>query len=221
MATAKGSGRKKSAKPRDPEKAVIEAAMKLAAEKGWRGLSLAGIGEEAGLTVSELFKVAPNKSAILEALSRRADAEVLSEGQLAADDGSPRDRLFDVIMRRFDALQPYRAGLGEVIYDLGRSPLDALVEMPGLKRTAGLMLEAAGIDSSGLKGLIRIKGLALVYLLTLRTWLKDETEDLSKTMAALDGYLRRIEPLAERFERSGTVSRRTESGEDDVATDNS
>ena len=72
MATAKGGGRKKSAKPRDPEKTLIDAAMKLAAEKGWKALSLAEIGEEAGLEMKELFVLAPGKQAILDLLGRHA-----------------------------------------------------------------------------------------------------------------------------------------------------
>jgi AcrR family transcriptional regulator len=218
MATAKKpGGTKRKSKPRDPEKKVIDAAMKLATEKGWANLSLAEIGEAAGLDFKDLFAVAPSKSAILEALSRRVDAEVLSEGPLDAGDGSARDRLFDVLMRRFDALLPYREGLGEVIYDLRRHPLEALMEGPGPRRSLAWMLEAAGIDSSGIKGLLRVKALSAIYLMSLRVWLKDDTADLSKTMAALDGYLRRLEPWAERFEGAG--SRHAPSSDDETAKD--
>jgi len=79
------------------------------------------------------------------------------------------------------------------------------------------MLEAAGIDSSGLKGLLRTKALSAVYLMSLRGWLKDDTADLSKTMAALDGYLRRLEPWAERFE--GMAARRGHASQEESAKD--
>ncbi|MEJ1993616.1 MAG: TetR family transcriptional regulator [Limibacillus sp.] len=220
MATAKGGGRKKSAKPRDPEKTLIDAAMKLAAEKGWKALSLAEIGEEAGLEMKELFVIAPGKQAILDLLGRRIDAEVLAEGPLDEAEGSPRDRLFDVLMRRFDAMAPYKEGIGEITYDLGRSPLDGLAELPSLKRSMAWMLEASGIDSSGLKGMLRVKVLTGIYLGALRSWLKDDTADFSKTMAALDSYLRRLEPWAERFERRGR-GRRDHGDETETATDNS
>ena len=36
----------------------------------------------------------------------------------------------------------------------------------------GLMLEAAGISSDGIRGAIRTKGLAAIYGATLRDWLK-------------------------------------------------
>jgi hypothetical protein len=56
-----------------------------------------------------------------------------------------------------------------------------------------VLLEAAGISTEGVGGLVRIKGLGAVYLATLRRWLGDESEDKAATMAALDRMLRRGE----------------------------
>ena len=66
-------------------------------------------------------------------------------------------------------------------------------------RSMAAMLETARISSSGVKGLVRTKGLAAIYLATLRVWLRDESPDMAKTMASLDGYLRRVEGLAGRL----------------------
>lgn len=45
-------------------------------------------------------------------------------------------------------------------------------------------------------GILKTKGLSLVYLNTVRVWLRDETPDLSKTMAALDKNLQRADQAA-------------------------
>ena len=69
-------------------------------------------------------------------------------------------------------------------------------------------LEAAGIGASGLLGLIRIKGLGLIYLAALRVWLEDESPDMSATMARLDKDLKRAEALVTAFpglKRKGRV----------------
>jgi len=102
--------------------------MKLAAEKGWANVSLAEIGEAAGLDFKELFTVAPSKTAILEALSRRADAAVLSEGPLDAGDGSRNHRASAALSFGDGAVPPVGAGRGEEhdIHDrveLGKCPL--------------------------------------------------------------------------------------------------
>jgi hypothetical protein len=77
--------------------------------------------------------------------------------------------------------------------------LGALCGLQQLLRSLAAMLEAARISSSGVKGLIRTKGLAAIYLATLRIWLRDDSPDMAKTMASLDGHLRRVEALAGRL----------------------
>jgi hypothetical protein len=57
------------------------------------------------------------------------------------------------------------------------------------------MLAAAGLDASGPMGRLRRKGLAVIYLNTLRIWLRDDSEDASETMATLDKELLRVERL--------------------------
>jgi hypothetical protein len=57
-------------------------------------------------------------------------------------------------------------------------------------------LEAAGISTSGFSGMAKVEGLAGVVLWTLRTFLADDTADLSRTMVAVDKSLSRAETLA-------------------------
>jgi AcrR family transcriptional regulator len=96
--------------PPPPEVRVVEAAMALAAVQGWRDTTMMDIAEGAGLTLVEMRGLFASKTAILAGLIRQTDDIILrdDDGDMA---GEPvRDRLFDVIMRRLDALAPYRAG---------------------------------------------------------------------------------------------------------------
>ncbi|MEE8226979.1 MAG: TetR family transcriptional regulator, partial [Kiloniellales bacterium] len=58
---------------------VIDAALGLAAAGRWGDLSLAEIAEAAGLPISKVYPVFSSKQAILDAVSRRIDAAVLTE----------------------------------------------------------------------------------------------------------------------------------------------
>jgi AcrR family transcriptional regulator len=188
---ARKSEKRKTTAGKDP----IAAAFKMAAERGWQSIALADIAEAAGMSLAELHGLYPSKQAILAALSRDIDRQVVAEAANAGDEESARDRLFDVIMRRFDALSPHRDGVAAICRDIGRDPLAALCGADQLMRSMALMLETAGISSSGLLGLVRTKGLAAIYLATIRDWLRDDTADKAKTMAALDGRLRRVEQI--------------------------
>jgi hypothetical protein len=121
---------------------------------------------------------------------------VLADFEPDSESESARDRLFDVLMRRFDVLDAYKAAIGRISSAACRDPLIGMAAGAGLLRSMGLMLEAAGIGSNGLRGMVRRKGLAAIYGATLRDWLKDDTADKSRTMAALDGRLRRAEAWA-------------------------
>ncbi len=194
--------RKAETKQADPAKHVIEVALRLAAERGWANLALADIAAAAKLPLADLYASFPSKTAILAALSRDVDRQVLA-GLEGVSEESTRDRLFDLIMKRFDALAPHRDGLSAVARDVGRDPLAALCGLGQLARSMALMLEAAGVSSSGITGAVRTKGLGAIYLATMRDWFRDDSTDKARTMAALDARLRRAEAWAHRLDRHG------------------
>ncbi|MEO3428488.1 TetR/AcrR family transcriptional regulator [Pelagibius sp. CAU 1746] len=201
----KATGKKTSARKAaaggakgDPARRIIDAAFALAAERGWRDLSLAEIAEAAKLPLSTVYPVFSSKQAILNGFARQVDAAMLAEG--VEDLGLPaRDRLFDMIMRRFDALQPYKAGLGAILQDQLCDPLAACCGLGRLGRSMAATLEAAGFSTTGCRGVLRIKGLSAVYLAAVRVWLRDDSEDMAGTMAHLDKQLTRIDTLIGRF----------------------
>lgn len=172
----------------------FKAVMGLAATAGWRRLNLSEIADAAGLSLADLQKTYGGKARILGAFADYVDEQVLAH---PADDGSPRDRLFDILMRRFDALGPYKEGLGVILREGGGGGVCAAVcGGQRLLRSMAWALEAAGIGSAGIAGALRTKGLALVYAGTFLTWLRDDTEDMSRTMATLDRNLAQAERLA-------------------------
>jgi AcrR family transcriptional regulator len=190
-----------SAPPPSERDRIIDAALGLIAQVGWRRLSLAAVAAEAGLPILTLYRTFPSKPAILCGFSRRIDEAVLAtpfDGEAAAEaaaeaDERPRDRVFDFLMRRFDALHPYRAALEMLGRELPTDPLAMLGAGAGLLRSIGWTLEAAGISTVGLGGIVAVKLTAAAYVATMRVWLRDDSPDLAPTMAALDRRLRAIE----------------------------
>ncbi len=195
MARKSAAGRKKGgeADPADRASLVLAAALKLAAKRPWSAIALADIAEEAGLSLADLYVLYPSREAVVGAVVRRIDRGVLESVAKDRPEGGVRDRLFDVIMRRFDAMQGDREGLRSILRGTACDPLSAAHGALRLRRSMQAMLEAAGIPTGGISGALRVKGLSALYLWTLRTWLTDETADRAKTMAALDGGLKQAE----------------------------
>jgi len=182
---------------------VIDAALKLAETQGWRRTSFADIADEAGGGIAELCKRFRSKGAILDAFVRRIDLATLQGAETGKSETSPRDRLFDLFMRRFDALQPYKGAVAALVRELPLHPLAALCSGARLLRSMAWIASVAGVAGGGPFGLLRAKALAAVYLYAMRVWLRDESDDHAKTMAALDQALSRAEMFANSIPRPG------------------
>ncbi len=172
---------------------IIDATLALIPTEGWRRLSLSAIAAAAELPILQVYRVFHSKQAILCGHFSRIDQVVLADPPPPEPDERSRDRLFDLIMRRFDALQPYKPALDVLRRELVSDPITALCAGASLLRSMRWMLEAAEIPTSGVRGTIAVKLSAAAYLSAMRVWQRDGSPDLARTMAALDDRLRRIE----------------------------
>ena len=170
---------------------IVAAAFDLAATDGWARADLSRIAAAAGVSLADVHAEFPAKAMMIDAFMMGIDQAVLAAGPADADD-SARDRLFEVLMRRFDALAPHKAGVAAVFRDCG-DPAVGLIGLPCFLRSMAWMLEAAGLSSGGVFGTARAAGLGAVYANALRVWLRDDQPDMAKTMAALDRGLGRAD----------------------------
>jgi AcrR family transcriptional regulator len=185
----------------DPRARIVDALMELAGERAWEDISISDIAARAGVSLADFRDAFPSKGAVLAGLSRRIDRIVLDDtgDELAGEPA--KDRLFDVLMRRLDAMTPYRAGLEAVARWARRDPVAALALNQMAVNSMRFMLEAARIDAEGPLGLAKTQGLVLVWLRVLDVWFDDDEGDLSRTMAALDRELARGGEWARRAEK--------------------
>lgn len=173
----------------DPRDRVIDATLALAAKQGWSSFGLHDIAEAAQVSLAVLRSLFPSKGAVLGAMMRRTDLVVLQGTQADLDDEPARERLFDVLMRRFDALAPYKDGLRAVMAAVKRDPVFALALHGPASNSMRYMLEAAGIGTSGPLGHLRVQGAVVLFARVMDVWLQDEDQDLARTMARLDREL--------------------------------
>ena len=174
-----------------PRDAIIEALMELASERVWEDISISDIATRANLSLADFRDAFPSKGAVLAGFSRKIDRIVL-EG--TSDDllGEPaKERLFDVLMRRIDALTPYKLGVEGVSEWLSRAPMAAAAVNQVELNSMRFMLEAAGIESEGPVGALKLQGLVLLWGRVLNTWFRDDDKGVAATMTLLDKELTR------------------------------
>jgi ubiquinone biosynthesis protein COQ9 len=185
---------------------VTDAVLAAASAGAWDEATIDSLALDTDLTRARVLRVLPCKQAALALIADYVDSAVLDEADREPIDidGDPKDRLFDAMMRRFDVLQDHRDGIVALIRAAMRDPAAAACAAARAGRSMRLMLEVCGISADGPFGMLRVKGLALVYARTLRAWIDDDSPDMAKTMSTLDTALSRGARIMERL----TPSRR-------------
>ncbi len=170
---------------------IIDAFTTLLAERPIERIGFADIAREAGVSLSDLRAAFGSTLAILAAHMKAVDRAVLAGGDddMAAE--PPRERLFDVLMRRLEVLAPHKAAVRSLLRSATRNPPLALALNGLAVRSQQWMLTAADIDAAGPRGMVRAQGLALLFAQVLRSWVHDDDPGLARTMAALDRALAR------------------------------
>jgi AcrR family transcriptional regulator len=175
---------------------IIAAFMALLADKPFEAIGFADIAGRAGVPLAQLRGEFASTLAILAAHIKATDRAVLAEDLSEMAEEPPRERLFDVLMRRLETLAPHREAVRSLLRSARRNPPLA-VALNGLAvRSQQWMLTAAGISASGPRGVMRAQGLAMLFASVLRTWIHDEDRGQARTMAALDRALARGQRFA-------------------------
>ena len=172
----------------------VKAALKLAETGKWGDLTLAQIAEEAGLALKDFHGVA-DKDDLSATVEKIFDAGMSEEP--VDEEETARTRLFDVIMLRFEAMEEVRDGTMSYLRWRDRS-LDGLaLRLKARAQTAKWALACAGLDgTSSIPRGVQIAALGWAIAQAERAWRQETSADLSRTMAALDAELIKIEERA-------------------------
>lgn len=176
---------------------LARAALALAAAGPWREATLTKLAAAAGRPAADFYgaslweAVDCSEEAFDRAIAEKVDA--LNPGQ------SVRDRLFDLIMRRFEAMEPHRAAVLAMEQGVDRDPTLMASAHQRHVRCARWVLALAGLEADGMTGQARAQGLGVIIGQARAAWRGDDAGDFAKTMASLDKNLRRAEEMFGRW----------------------
>lgn len=189
-----------------PRQRIIHAFMELLAERPIEEIGFTDIAVPARLSLADLRTEFSSTLAIFAAHMKEIDRQVLSGGDADMAEEPARERLFDVLMRRLEALTPHREAIRSLMRSARSNPPLALALNGLAVRSQQWMLAAADISASGPRGMLRAQGLALLFARVLRTFVRDEDEGLARTMASLDRELGRGQRFAEMLDGAFRLS---------------
>jgi AcrR family transcriptional regulator len=189
-----------------PRDAIVEALLELAGERHWEDIPMSDIAMRANVSLSAFRDAFPSKGAVLAAFMRKIDKAVLDSTPAPAPEQAPKDRLYDVLLRRLEVLKPYRPGIESISEWSVRDPFAAAALNKESLNSMRFMLEAAGIDSEGPVGVVKLQGLVLAWRRVLATWFTDDSPDLAPTKTVLERELSRGSAVLARVEDVGRLT---------------
>ena len=178
---------------------LVRIAFDLLGERGWHRFSFSEVARRAGTSLAEVYAELPDRGALLRVLGRRLDAEMLGLDPAELEGLSARERVFELIMRRLDAMAPYKEGLRALARQAGREPALMASACCNLDRLSRRLIDAATTEDGPALGKVARRATEAIYLRTFRVWLDDDTPDMARTLAELDKRLQQAETVARWF----------------------
>lgn len=175
----------------DREALLAQAALKLLEKQEWGNITLASVARSARLPLSDVLSVVSSKSALPGFVLRTLSREAVRRHKGDPRSTDPRERLFDVTMTFFDVQELHAAALKKLYRALQYDPATLLATRNDLFHLAGELLALAEADF-GLSPRLQAGVFAGILIRATFTWRNDDQE-MGKTMAQLDGDLRRLQ----------------------------
>jgi AcrR family transcriptional regulator len=195
----------------DLRSVFAEACLALAAERGWRGVTLFDIAERAGVSLAALYPLTPADA--FDAADEHFDRAAAAEAERPDASALARDRVFEAAMARFEAMERSRAGVLALDAALERDPLSQGAAYARATRSARWLLALAGEGAEGIANAARVQALAIALTQARAAWRSDEDSDFARTMSSLDKSLRRAESFFEQVGRVADAFKQAGSGQ--------
>ncbi len=186
--------RKTTSRP-DLSAQIVDRAVEMAQDCGWGDLKLRQVAEDLGVPLAEVYRHYRDLDAVADAWFARALQEMLRPPEPGLADLPARERLYLVLLRWFDANEPRRRVVGEMIRTKLHPPHPHhwVPMIFSLSRLIQWLREVALLEAGGRRRQAEEVGLTLLFLATLRVWLGDSSEDQDITRRFLRRRLERAD----------------------------
>lgn len=179
-------------------RAIGSAALSLLSEMPFSDLTIEGVIDAADVDADLAHCLYHETLDMVETGLANIDADLatsLAEDVANDDVSTVREKIFEGLIQRFEAYQPYKPVIKAMNSASLKNPKIGLVMVNRLTHAMAQLLTVTGGGGEGIAGRIRAKGLAGICLSILKDWLKDETPDMAETIRLLDKRLQQGENL--------------------------
>jgi AcrR family transcriptional regulator len=197
---SKRAGGKRVANKEKTRRAILAAALKLFAEKGFYRTTTKEVAKAAGIAEGTLFNYFETKEDLALYFFAREQGAVVAwyQGDRRIQRATLAEKLFAIIQRFLDGLSPYEEFIGAV-YLRALSPASKLSpwslssqerSLAYLRFIRGILAEAEKAEEIPPVGDFGAYAFGLFHLAVITHWLQDRSRGKEKTLALLDRCLK-------------------------------
>ena len=182
------------------KKLLIKKSFELVSEIGWENFNLKLLAEKNKFELDDIKTIFKTKSSVLKEFSIMIDEEVVNSiNQNDFIDNPVKDNLFEIIMMRFEKLKPYKNGILKILNSAKKNPLILKKVSRQLFSSLDFFLEVSNAKDNFLFDKFKLSALFVIYSYVFNIWLKDDSDEMSKTMAELDSLLSKSEIIVKKL----------------------
>ena len=184
---------------------LVEAFWAALRDRSFAELSLEMLAGEAGRDGQEHLASPADMAGLADITDLACVAVAMVDDQALAEiaddfndagDASVQEKLVEGLIHRFESFAPLKPQMQALHLACMRNPVLGMALGHQLLRAIDRLLRLCGDDSSGMKRMLRVKGVCAVVMRVRSTWMADETADLSQTLKQIDSELEKAREWA-------------------------
>lgn len=169
---------------------LIKISFKLIDHYGWINFTLEKLAKKKSMDLKNLKLIFRSKVQILIDFSKLIDEQVQKNIDIEElKENDVKDNLFELLMMRFEKLNPYKKTLRVLVNDLRYDPVSLKIFSKKIFETMDFYMELSNAKSTYVLDVVKSNVFFLIYLYCFQIWLKDNTKEMSPTMAEVDKLL--------------------------------
>lgn len=171
---------------------IIETALEILIQTPWDMLTMEALAEKMTITPVQLYHIFSTRCELLKGIVQFIDDKMMALYQEGQGDLPLQEKLFDIIMCRFEVMETYKKSLKNIVFAIWRDPLSFPGGILSGLHSMTLILEVVDVPVQGIKGKFNLNILSFFYLYALKFWFEDDTQDMAKTLTHVDKGLKNI-----------------------------
>lgn len=156
----------------------------------WDSINMRSISKKSKIKLDQVLKISNSKEELLDLWSQSINFKILDKISLEEfKESTIKDRILELMLCRFDVLSGHRREMTALVALARKNAIESVRALGRIKQSMQYILNLSGAEYPGKIGILKIKILSLIWLVTFKEWYEFKEDDNSVIMSNLDRRL--------------------------------